>query len=105
MRAHHLALRAAALPETRGDAAKGTNRGVAVLGDRVFLVTDNAHLLALHRVTGQLLWERRSRPESSIPTTATLRRPLVVKDMVVAGVSGGDLGCTGFPLRVQGGDR
>ena len=43
--------------ETRGDPAKGTNRGVAVLGDRVFLVTDNAHLLALHRVTGQLLWE------------------------------------------------
>ncbi|MGH9592004.1 MAG: c-type cytochrome, partial [Bryobacteraceae bacterium] len=29
-----------------GDAASGINRGVAVLGDRVFLVTDNAHLLA-----------------------------------------------------------
>ncbi len=32
-----------------GDAASGINRGVAVLGDRVFMVTDNAHLLALHR--------------------------------------------------------
>ena len=40
-----------------GDPAKGTNRGVAVLGDRVFLVTDDAHLLALHRVTGALLWD------------------------------------------------
>ena len=29
----------------RGDAAIGFNRGVAVLGSRVFLVTDNAHLL------------------------------------------------------------
>ena len=40
-----------------GDAAGGINRGVAVLGDRVFVVTDNAHLLALHRVNGALLWD------------------------------------------------
>src|SRR6516225_5365256 len=40
-----------------GDAATGINRGVAVLADRVFTVTDNAHLIALHRDTGQLLWE------------------------------------------------
>ncbi len=49
-----------------GDAAGGINRGVAILGDRVFLVTDNAHLLALHRLTGSLLWDVEmadSRPE------------------------------------------
>ena len=40
-----------------GDAASGINRGVAVLGDRVFMVTDNAHLFALHRFTGQLIWD------------------------------------------------
>ena len=40
-----------------GDAASGINRGVAVLGDRVFFVTDNAHLFALHRLTGQLIWD------------------------------------------------
>ena len=34
------------------DASLGTNRGVAVLGDHVFMVTDNAHLIALHRITG-----------------------------------------------------
>ena len=43
-----------------GDAAGGINRGVAVLGDRVFVVTDNAHLLALHRVNGALLWDTRN---------------------------------------------
>ena len=32
-----------------GDAAYGINRGVAIRGDRVFMVTDNAHLIALHR--------------------------------------------------------
>ncbi len=80
----------------RGDPAKGTNRGVAVLGDRVFLVTDNAHLLALHRVTGQLLWEvdiPEGLDRKNIGNTAA---PLVVNDMVVAGVSGGDLGMRGF---------
>ena len=35
-----------------GDAASGINRGVAVLGDRVFMVTVNAHLIALDRATG-----------------------------------------------------
>ena len=40
-----------------GDAASGINRGVAVLGDRVFMVSDNAHLFALHRFTGQLIWD------------------------------------------------
>ena len=33
-------------PGLRGDAAHGFNRGVAVVGPRVFLVTDNAHLMA-----------------------------------------------------------
>ncbi len=35
-----------------GDAAIGVNRGAAVLGDRVFYLTDNAHLIALNRLTG-----------------------------------------------------
>lgn len=94
--------------ESRGDPAKGTNRGVAVLGDRVFLVTDNAHLLALHRVTGQLLWE------TAITTDITDKRnigntsaPLVVNDLVVAGVSGGDMGMRGFldAYKVTTGER
>ena len=36
-----------------GDPAAGINRGVAVLGNRVFLQTDHAHLLALDRLTGE----------------------------------------------------
>jgi alcohol dehydrogenase (cytochrome c) len=35
----------------------GINRGVAVDGDRVFMATDNAHLLAFNRFTGAVLWE------------------------------------------------
>jgi alcohol dehydrogenase (cytochrome c) len=83
--------------ESRGDPAKGTNRGVAVLGDRVFLVTDNAHLLALHRLTGELLWETTIEGDDAARRNlGNTSAPLAVNDMVVAGVSGGDLGMRGF---------
>ena len=77
-----------------GDAASGINRGVAVLGDRVFLQTDNAHLIALQRLSGQLLWdvEMADSREHYGGTSA----PLAVNDLVVAGVSGGDEGNRGF---------
>jgi alcohol dehydrogenase (cytochrome c) len=77
-----------------GDAASGINRGVAVLGDRVFLATDHAHLLALHRFTGQLLWdvEMADHRQNYGATGA----PLIVNDLVIAGVSGGDEGIRGF---------
>ncbi len=40
-----------------GNAISGANRGVAIAGDKVFMVTDNAHLIALNRTTGALVWE------------------------------------------------
>ena len=76
------------------DASLGTNRGVAVLGDHVFMVTDNAHLVALHRVTGRPIWEV-VLPDEAQKYGGTMA-PLVVKDMVIAGVSGGDWGIRGF---------
>jgi PQQ-dependent dehydrogenase (methanol/ethanol family) len=77
-----------------GDAAGGINRGVAILGDRVFIVTDNAHLLALHRLTGSLLWDVEM-ADSRVNYGAT-SAPLVVHDLVISGTSGGDEGVRGF---------
>jgi PQQ-dependent dehydrogenase (methanol/ethanol family) len=76
------------------DASLGTHRGVAVLGDHVFMVTDNAHLVALHRVTGRPVWEV-VMPDEKQQYGGTMA-PLIVKDMVIAGVSGGDWGIRGF---------
>jgi len=42
-------------PTVISDASLGTNRGVALLRDKVYFITDNAHLLALDRATGSLL--------------------------------------------------
>jgi PQQ-dependent dehydrogenase (methanol/ethanol family) len=77
-----------------GDASLGTNRGAALLGNNVFMVTDNAHLIALNRTTGVLVWEvvMPDEPQHYGSTIA----PLVVKNTIIAGVSGGDWGIRGF---------
>lgn len=77
-----------------GDAAKGANRGVALLGDRIFFASDNAHLLCLNRITGGLMWDVvvPEKPSRYGSTGA----PLVVGDLVITGVAGGDEGIRGF---------
>ena len=81
-------------PGLVGDPASGINRGVAVLGDRIFLQTDHAHLIALHRLTGQLLWDAEMADYRA--HYGGTSAPLVVNDLVIAGVSGGDEGNRGF---------
>jgi PQQ-dependent dehydrogenase (methanol/ethanol family) len=78
-----------------GDPKLGTNRGVAILRDKVFFVTDNAHLLALDRATGTLAWETPLAPDMPQPYGGTMV-PLVVDDSIIAGVTGGDHGIRGF---------
>jgi alcohol dehydrogenase (cytochrome c) len=77
-----------------GDPASGINRGVAVLGNRVFLQTDHAHLLALDRSTGKLMWDvEMADYHQQYGSTGA---PLAVNDLVIAGMSAGDEGVRGF---------
>ena len=77
-----------------GNAAGGINRGVASAGDRVFMVTDHAHLIALNRFTGALLWETEMADwHQNYNATGA---PLAFGTLVVAGTSGGDEGVRGF---------
>jgi alcohol dehydrogenase (cytochrome c) len=77
-----------------GDASSGINRGVALLNDKVFLVTDHAHLLALDRATGRLLWDTEMADHRK--NYGATSAPLVVRDLVISGPSGGDEGARGF---------
>ena len=95
-------------PRTKGlagDAAGGINRGAAMLDDRLFMVTDHAHLIALDRVTGRLLWdiEMADHRQNYGATSA----PLVVKDLLISGISGGDEGVRGFlaAYKISTGER
>ncbi len=84
-------------PRTKGligVSAGGANRGVAVAGDRVFMTTDHAHLIALNRVTGALMWEIEMADwHQNYYTTGA---PLALQNMLLAGISGGDDGVRGF---------
>ena len=84
-------------PRTRGligVSARGVNRGVAVAGDRVFVATDHAHLIALNRATGALLWETEMADwKQNYNATGA---PMTVDNLVISGIAGGDDGIRGF---------
>jgi alcohol dehydrogenase (cytochrome c) len=84
-------------PITEGlidDASQHHNRGVGVWHSRVFMETDNAHLLCLDARSGHLIWDV-PYAEGNKNYGAT-SAPLVVKDLVLVGTSGGDDGVRGF---------
>jgi alcohol dehydrogenase (cytochrome c) len=77
-----------------GNAALGINRGAAWSGDRIFMLTDNAHMIALNRFNGELLWETEMADwhQNYNGTSA----PLTVGNLVISGTAGGDEGVRGF---------
>jgi alcohol dehydrogenase (cytochrome c) len=70
------------------------NRGLAILGDRLFMATVDAQLLAIDAKNGKPLWKTRV-ADSALRYAMTLA-PLVVKDKVIVGVAGGEWGIRGF---------
>jgi len=85
-------------PITQGlidDASSHHNRGIAIWHDRLFMETDNAHLLSLDVRSGNLLWDTTYANTTSANYGAT-SSPLVLKDEVLVGTSGGDDGVRGF---------
>ncbi|MCC6538147.1 MAG: PQQ-binding-like beta-propeller repeat protein [Bryobacterales bacterium] len=72
----------------------GNNRSVSIAGDKVFLQTDHAHLVALNRHTGQMLWDTEMADyRQNYNATGSL---LAVENVVVAGTAGGEQGVRGF---------
>jgi alcohol dehydrogenase (cytochrome c) len=70
------------------------NRGVAILGDTLFMGTIDGHLVAVDAKTGRLLWDTAvAKPEAGYALTVA---PLVVKDKVIVGTAGGEYGIRGF---------
>ncbi len=76
------------------DASSHHNRGVALLGTRVYMLTDNAHLLCLDSRTGALIWDvLYATGNKNYGATGA---PMIIKDKVIVGTSGGDDGVRGF---------
>ena len=81
------------------------NRGVAILGETLFMSTLDAHLVAIDARTGNLIWNAEAADHrSGYSKTAA---PLVVKDKIVTGIAGGEFGIRGFvdSYDAQSGER
>ena len=72
----------------------GSNRGLAIHGDTLLMGTVDAMLVAVDAKSGGPLWQE----QVADPALAYSIRhaPLVVKDTVIVGTSGGDQGVRGF---------
>jgi alcohol dehydrogenase (cytochrome c) len=70
------------------------NRGLAILGDTLFMGTIDGHLIAIDAKTGKPIWDKAVvNPAAGYSFTLA---PLVVKDKVIVGPSGGEYGIRGF---------
>jgi alcohol dehydrogenase (cytochrome c) len=70
------------------------NRGLAILGDRLYMGTLDAHLIAIDATNGRPIWNVQV-ADKKASYSLTLA-PLVVKDKVIVGPGGGDRGIRGF---------
>ena len=70
------------------------NRGLAILGDTLFLATLDARLIAIDTRTGRAIWNA-AVGDPKLGYSMTMA-PLVVKDKVLVGSGGGEYGIRGF---------
>jgi len=85
-------------PDLTYGAQAPVNRGFAILGDRLFMVTLDAHLLAFDRRSGDIVWDT-VLADYKIGYSATMA-PLVISgsggDKIIVGISGGEYPTRGF---------
>ena len=82
------------LPDDRRICCGRNNRGVAILGETLYMSTLDAKLAAIDARSGNLLWASEAADyRSGYSKTAA---PLIVKDQVVTGIAGGEYGIRGF---------
>jgi PQQ-dependent dehydrogenase (methanol/ethanol family) len=82
------------LPENLKLCCGAVNRGFAILGDRLFMGTLDAHLVALDMKTGRPVFDVELADYKLGYSVTTA--PLVIKDKVILGVAGAEYGIRGF---------
>ena len=83
-----------ALPADIRPCCGRVNRGLAILGDKVFMGTLDSHVIALDSRTGNVIWDVDA-VDYRKGYSFTLA-PLAIKNLVLVGVSGGEYGIRGF---------
>ena len=70
------------------------NRGPAIAGDNVLMATLDARLMAFDRKSGKIAWNTEIAPYAN--GLSATSAPLVVGDLAIIGVGGGEYGVRGF---------
>ncbi len=74
------------------------NRGVAMLGNMVYLPTTDGRMLAVDRDSGETAWEQQV---TDGPGESFTDAPIALKDRIVIGQSSGDIGSRGYVIAIR----
>ena len=76
-----------------------TNRGVALFGDKVYMATSDAKVVALNAKTGAVVWDK-AVADYNTGYYMTMA-PLAARGKIMVGVSGGERGIRGFVVALD----
>jgi alcohol dehydrogenase (cytochrome c) len=82
------------LPNVAAHCTVMTNRGLAVLGDRLFMGTLDAHLVSLDAKTGSVIWD--VPVEDYQKGFSITLAPLAIDGKIIVGITAGECALTGF---------
>src|SRR5437870_975695 len=83
-------------PERTFNCCGRVNRGLAILGTRLFMNTLDMHIIAIDAKSGRELWKTEMYDYTAAGGYAAPGAPLAVKDKVIVGMAGGERGVSGF---------
>jgi alcohol dehydrogenase (cytochrome c) len=81
-------------PDVRSHCTVMTNRGLAILGERLYMATLDARLIALDVKTGNLVWD--VAVDDYKTGLSITHAPLAIDGKVIVGVTAGECALTGF---------
>ncbi|MEZ5402468.1 MAG: PQQ-dependent dehydrogenase, methanol/ethanol family [Bryobacteraceae bacterium] len=82
------------LPDVASHCTVMTNRGFAILGDRLYMATLDMQLVALDAKTGNVIWE--SEVDDYRKGFSITHAPLAIDGKIIVGVTSGECALTGF---------
>ncbi len=78
------------LPPEAGACCGRVNRGLAILGDTLYMGTLDSHVVAIDAKTGKIIWNTKVGEAAQRGGYPITHAPLIVKDKVIVGLAGGD---------------
>ena len=82
------------LPQVASNCTVMTNRGLAVLGDRLYMATLDMHLVALNAKSGNVIWDIET--DDYRKGLSNTHAPLAIDGKIIIGVTAGECALTGY---------